>query len=43
MDYRILPVLRKLPIADLSIFTIVLVVTVFEDLMIAIAIGTFYL
>ena len=42
MDYRILPFLRKLPTADLSIFTIVLVVTVFEDLMIAIAIGTVF-
>ena len=42
MDYRILPVLRKLPTADLSIFTIVFLVTVFEDLMIAIAIGTVF-
>ena len=42
MDYRILPFLRKLPTADLSIFTIVFVVTVFEDLMIAIAIGTVF-
>lgn len=39
MDYRILPVLKKLPTTDLSIFIIVLLVTVFEDLMIAIAIG----
>ena len=39
MDYRILPVLRKLPTTDLLVFTIVLLVTVFEDLMIAIAIG----
>ena len=42
MDYRILPVLRKLPTTDLSIFTIVFLVTVFEDLMIAIAIGTVF-
>ena len=42
MDYRILPVLRKLPKTDLSIFTIVLIITVFEDLMIAIAIGVVF-
>ena len=39
LDYRILPVLRKLPITDLIIFIIVLFVTVYEDLMIAVAIG----
>ncbi len=39
LDYRILPVLRKLPIIDLFIFIIVLFVTVYEDLMIAVAIG----
>ena len=39
LDYRILPVLRKLPIMDLFIFIIVLFVTVYEDLMIAVAIG----
>ncbi|MDB3868479.1 SulP family inorganic anion transporter [Candidatus Marinimicrobia bacterium] len=39
MDYRILPVLKKLPIGDLLIFLIVLFVTVYENLMIAIAIG----
>jgi len=38
-DYRILPVLKKLPIADLLIFIIVLFVTVYADLMIAVAIG----
>jgi len=41
-DYRILPVLRKLPIADLLIFIIVLFVTVYEDLMIAVAIGVLF-
>ena len=39
LDYRILPVLKKLPIMDLLVFIIVLFVTVYEDLMIAIAIG----
>ena len=41
-DYRILPVLRKLPITDLLIFIIVLFVTVYEDLMIAVAIGVVF-
>jgi len=39
LDYRILPVLKKLPLSDLLAFIIVLFVTVYEDLMIAIAIG----
>jgi len=39
MDYRILPVLKKLPVGDLLIFLIVLFVTVYENLMVAIAIG----
>ena len=39
MDYRILPVLRKLPITDLLIFIIVLFVTVYADLLIAVGIG----
>jgi len=39
LDYRILPVLKKLPIIDLLVFSIVLFITVYEDLMIAIAIG----
>lgn len=42
MDYRIIPVLKKLPISDLLVFMIVLLVTVFEDLMVAIAIGTIF-
>ena len=41
-DYRILPILRKLPIADLLIFVVVLFVTVYEDLMIAVAIGVLF-
>ena len=39
MDYRILPVLKKIPMLDLIVFIVVLFVTVYEDLMIAIAIG----
>ena len=42
LDYRILPILRKLPITDLLVFIIVLFVTVYEDLMIAIAIGIIF-
>ena len=39
LDYRILPILRKIPIADLLIFIIVLFITVYEDLMIAVLVG----
>ena len=39
LDYRILPILKKLPIIDLLVFIIVLFVTIYEDLLIAIAIG----
>ena len=39
MDYRILPVLKRIPFIDLIVFAVVLFVTVYEDLMIAIAIG----
>ena len=39
MDYRILPILKKLPITDLLIFVIVLFVTLYEDLMVAVGIG----
>jgi len=42
LDYRILPVLRKLPITDLLVFMIVLFITVWEDLMIAMAIGVVF-
>ena len=42
LDYRILPVLRKLPITDLLVFIIVLSVTVYADLMVAIAIGIIF-
>ena len=39
MDYRILSVLKRIPLMDLIVFAVVLFVTVYEDLMIAIAIG----
>ena len=42
LDYRILPVLKKLPINDLLIFIIVLFVTIYQDLMIAVAIGVIF-
>jgi SulP family sulfate permease len=42
LDYRILPVLKKLPVTDLLVFGIVLFVTVYEDLMIAMAIGVVF-
>ncbi len=42
LDYRILPVLRKLPISDLLVFVIVLFITVYADLMIAVAIGVVF-
>lgn len=42
LDYRILPVLKKLPIIDLLVFIIVLFVTVYEDLMIAVLVGVIF-
>ena len=42
LDYRILPILRKLPTADLLIFIIVLFVTVYEDLMVAVTVGVVF-
>tara|TARA_B100001996_G_scaffold382218_1_gene373457 strand:- start:458 stop:2167 length:1710 start_codon:yes stop_codon:yes gene_type:complete len=42
LDYRIFPVLRKLPLTDLLIFIIVLFVTIYEDLMIAVLIGIIF-
>jgi len=42
LDYRILPILKKLPITDLLVFVIVLFITVYEDLMIAMAIGVIF-
>ena len=42
MDYRILPIIKKLPTTDLIVFIIVLFVTVYEDLMIAVAVGVIF-
>ena len=42
LDYRIMPLINKLPLKDLIIFCTVLFVTVYEDLMIAIAIGIIF-
>ena len=39
LDYRILAVLRKIPITDFCVFIVVLFVTVYSDLMIAVGIG----
>ena len=39
LDYRILPVLRKIPISDLFIFIVVLFITVYQNLMVAVAVG----
>ena len=39
LDYRILPVLKKIPILDFLVFLVVLFITVYEDLMVAIGIG----
>ena len=42
LDYRILPILKKIPRNDLFIFTIVLFVTIYEDIMIAVAVGVVF-
>ena len=42
LDYRILPVINKLPTKDLIIFCMVLFITVYEDLMVAITIGVIF-
>ena len=42
LDYRIIPVINKLPIKDLIIFCMVLFITVYEDLMVAITIGIIF-
>ena len=39
LDYRIIPILRKIPITDLLIFIIVLFITVYQDLMVAVLVG----
>jgi len=42
LDYRILPVLKKLPINDLLIFIIVFCITIYADLMIAVFVGVVF-
>ena len=42
LDYRIIPLINKLPIKDLIIFCMVLFITVYEDLMVAITIGIIF-
>ena len=39
MDYRIIPILKRLPLYDILIFAIVLLITVFGDLIVAVGIG----
>ncbi len=39
LDYRIIPVLHRLPLTDMLVFWTVLVVTVVEDLLVAMAVG----
>lgn len=39
LDYRILPVLHKLPLSDMLVFWVVFLVTLWEDLLIAVTIG----
>ncbi len=39
LDYRILPVLNKLPTTDKMVFWVVLTITIVEDLLVAMAIG----
>ncbi len=40
LDYRIIPILKDLSFRDLFVFFVVVVVTIFSDLIMAIAIGT---
>lgn len=42
LDYRIIPVLKKLPTTDLLIFIIVLFITVYGNLMVAITLGVVF-
>ncbi len=39
LDYRIMPVLHRLPLTDMIVFWAVLIVTVVEDLLVAMAVG----
>ena len=42
LDYRVLPIIKKIPIIDLLIFSIVLITTIYADIMIAVAIGVVF-
>ena len=42
LDYRIIPVLKKLPLTDLVAFAAVLLITVIWDLMLAVGIGVLF-
>lgn len=42
LDYRILPVLHRLPLTDMLTFWIVLIVTITEDLLVAMLVGIFF-
>ena len=42
LDYRVIPLLRKLPKMDLLIFIIVLLITVYKDLMVAVGVGVIF-
>ncbi len=39
LDYRILPVLHRLPLTDMIVFWTVLIITIVEDLLVAMAVG----
>jgi len=39
LDYRILPVLHRLPLTDMIVFWSVLIITIVEDLLVAMAVG----
>ena len=43
LDYRILPVLRKLPKIDLLVFMIVFFITVYQNLMVAVLVGIIFI
>ena len=42
LDYRIIPVIKKLPLTDFLIFLIVFVVTIYKNIMLAVAVGVFF-
>ena len=42
LDYRIIPVIKKLPLTDFLIFLIVFVITIYKNIMLAVAVGVFF-